>query len=197
MTQIIGICGKKRHGKNTVAEIAVSYLRTRSNLRVRQVAFADTLRTIASTVYDLSEQEMADENKEKIIPRWGVSLRTILKTFGDAGRSIHSGTWASLAVRNGLRHPVPDVLFITDLRYLSEAALICPRVSTRIWRVVRPGVESDDQHSSETEQEFIRADATILNDGSAEDMKRKVIHALKQTLLVRPENLFETEEPTT
>ena len=189
---IIGISGRKRHGKDMIA----TYLAKHG---VQRVAFADELKRFAMDIWDLSFEQVygADDLRESVDPRWGVSPRFIMQQFGtEVGRSVHKDTW----VRKTLRliedahqgHPVilPDfverrfreyvlsaeeaaVWSIPDARFPDEAEAIRAAGGVVI-KVVRPSIVSNDTHTSETRVDQVRADYLIVNDGTLDDLRAKV-----------------------
>ena len=64
----------------------------------------------------------------------------------------------------------------TDLRYLNEA-LFVKNQQGYIVRVVRPGATTTvhNSHTSEIELSDYIVDKTIINDGTLEDLKKKII----------------------
>ena len=48
-----------------------------------------------------------------------------------------------------------------------------------MWKVVRPGLEDDDQHPSEASVDDIVPDVLLGNDGSLEDLHRAVDLAMR------------------
>ena len=87
---IIGVCGKKRHGKNTVGEFLTAFE------GYTPIAFADPIKRIAMDIYGLSYEQCfgSTEAKESPDPRWGVPPRHILQQIGtEVARSIHKDTW--------------------------------------------------------------------------------------------------------
>lgn len=72
----------------------------------------------------------------------------------------------------GNRYPGVDLLVITDPRYVNEADRI-KALGGDIWEIQRPGLESDGHI---TEQPLPRelVDYVIVNDGTLDDLSRKV-----------------------
>ena len=67
-----------------------------------------------------------------------------------------------------------DKIAVTDLRFYNEFDAIRERDGI-IWRIERPGVGPLNDHASETEAtDYPHFTATILNDGSIEDLSEKV-----------------------
>lgn len=180
---IIGICGKKRHGKNTVANII------KQNYGSYTIAFADPIKRACMDWWQLSYEQMyGDDLKEVVDERWGKSPRQFMQLLGaEVARNIHPETWAKLCLQNikdadaGRMPWVHDedarsflpaptdvkIWCISDVRYPNEAALIRQH-GGKILKVVRPSIVNDDTHSSEIHIDDIEGDVTILNDTYAQ-----------------------------
>ena len=165
---IIGISGKKRHGKDEVAKALASR-------GVQRVAFADELKRFAMAIWDLSFEQMygPDSVRESPDEVWGLSPRAMMQNFGtEVGRNVHPLTWVRRAFRiiddanQGANVILPDfgqrcfrsmslpmaeidVWAIPDVRFKGEAEAIKARGGVII-KVVRPNLVSTDTHSSET-----------------------------------------------
>jgi hypothetical protein len=192
---VIGISGKKRHGKDTVAKIL-------GDLHgVRRLAFADHLKWVAMKTWDLSfEQVYGDDLKEVVDDRWGLTPRFILQQLGtQVGRNIHTLTWVKKALDNIKRahrgEPVllPDLVArefrefqfspgeantwaIPDCRFPGEADAI-KAVKGVVVKVVRPefSKRETDTHASETEVDNVVEDYLVINDGTVAELVVKVV----------------------
>lgn len=189
--RIIGICGRKRHGKDSVGNIL------RKNYSFSATAFADAVKRVAMDVYGLSWDQCYGNGPEKeaVEPRWGLSPRVIMQRIGtEVGRNIHADTWVKhtldniQAAANGQVYTWRDDFtqgftrlglvrtrwVITDVRFPNEAEAI-RSAGGQIWKVVRPslGVPTDE-HPSETSVDLVHADETLINDGTLDDLSRKV-----------------------
>jgi len=194
--RLIGICGRKRHGKDSVGRILRDY-------GYMNTAFADPVKRVAMDVYGLSWDQCYGDGPEKeaVDPRWGLSPRAIMQRLGtEVGRGIHLDTWIrhtldnvrSAAAGTGfvlrddagrafVRVPPPvssPWWVVTDLRFPNEADAV-RAVGGRVLRVVRPslGVPTDE-HPSESSVDLVTADVTIVNDGSLEDLRDLVDDAM-------------------
>lgn len=187
---IIGISGKKRHGKDEIA----SALASRG---VNRLAFADELKRFAMAIWDLSFEQLygADEHKESVDERWGLTPRFIMQQFGtEVGRNIHDQTWVRRAFdiidrawlganvvlpdlqAREFRSVVvedPSVWAVPDVRFKGEAEAIKARGGVVI-KVVRPSLVSKDTHASETGVDEVVEDHLIVNDGTLDDLRAKV-----------------------
>ena len=189
---LVGVSGRKRHGKDQVATYLESY-------GVKRLAFADELKRVAMNLWDLSFEQVygSDEYKEAVDERWGLSPRTILQQLGtQVGRNIHDQTWVRKALStieraqrgepvvlpNMVSRRFEEVTFaegwadrwaVPDVRFPGEADAIKARGGVVI-KVVRPGMPTGDMHASETEVDNVQEDHLIVNDGSLGDLETRV-----------------------
>ena len=197
--RIIGVCGRKRHGKDTVG----GFLRDEANFT--QLAFADPIKRIAMDLYGFSYAQCfgTTADKETVDPRYGFSPRHAMQQIGtEMFRRLYEPTWVdyakttidrALAGQNPLIHshqakaflPTslvardPSRWVLTDVRYPNEAEAI-RRWGGTVWKVVRPSILEglDDTHTSETSVDLIEPDHLIVNDGTLEDLRAKVLEVL-------------------
>lgn len=170
---IIGLCGHKRTGKDTIAAILVE------NHGFEQIALADPIKEIAMLMFgwDFHMVYGIEYDREQIIPAWGFSVRHALERIGtELGRELHSEVWIRKALRRAENSTKQGVV-ISDVRFHNEVKAIRD-VYGIIWKVERPGFEGDAAHASEMEIDDIRGDRTIVNDGTLLDLKAKVSGAL-------------------
>lgn len=194
--QIIGICGQKRHGKDSVAHILRESGYT-------PIAFADPIKRIAADVYGLTYEQCfgSQQSKESIDPRWGRSPRHIFQRIGtEMGRSIHSETWIRYCMNaiqdaslgggpllhlpgRGWEHVSAfeqagmdrKKWVVTDIRFPNEANAV-RRAGGKVIKVVRPSLDGaqKDDHASETSLSGIEVDHLVLNSGTLEDLASTV-----------------------
>lgn len=197
-TKIVGIAGRKRHGKDTGA----NYLREGG---FTATALADPCKQIVMDLYGLTWDQVygSDAEKEAVDLRWGLSPRRIMQLMGTGvGRLIHPETWIRKCLENiragqeGHPHVVRDDVrrcfrtrntpttawVISDIRFPNEAAHVRAAGGVVI-KVVRPGMPDTDTDESETSVDLVEADHIIDNDGSLEDLRKKFYQL--QTLWVQ------------
>jgi hypothetical protein len=192
---IVGVSGKKRHGKDTVGQTLVG------NGGFMQTAFADPLKLMAMELFWLSYDQCYGGpgiDRELIDPRWGLSPREIMQRIGtEVGRNVHTEVW----VRNTLKHIqdafagrevnlhnqaerrfVPHTTFapktasrwvITDCRFPNESEAV-KAAGGIVVKVHRPGMASGDTHASETSVDLVKEDHLLINDGTLEDLAAQV-----------------------
>jgi hypothetical protein len=197
MSRIIGVCGRKRHGKDSVGKIL------RDHYGFIPTAFADPVKRVAMDVYGLSWEQCYGDGPEKeaVEPRWGLSPRKIMQLLGtEVGRSIHPDTWVKHTLSNiqcaeegrGFRWrndrtrefvhqwtAPPEGWVITDVRFPNEAEAIW-EVGGEVWKVVRPSLgPPEDEHPSETSVDLVIEDRTLTNNGTLEELARAVAKAYR------------------
>jgi hypothetical protein len=197
---IIGITGKKRHGKDTVAKALVNDKSVKAPCI--RIAFADALKEeVATMIVDISNPGWRKESKEfglktidsivsemnsdeidpltgkakkeeyrLVLQWWGTEFRR--KRFGnDYWVTRMAGKIAAYETKYQASAFGSDFhIVIPDVRFLDEAEYI-RKVGGQIWKVERSSIQSNDQHQSEAEIDLIEPDWTILNGSSLEFCK--------------------------
>lgn len=159
---IIGITGRKRHGKDTIADYLVAHH------GYTKMAFADPIRDICRDMFGFTAEQFADD-KEAIDDRWGISPRRAMQFIGtDLVRAhIHEllpdvgeDFWVKCLMN---RVPPGARVVVSDVRFPNEAAAI--RGVGTLWRVTRPThVDLEkDMHISETMIGDLQVDVEIDN----------------------------------
>ena len=199
---IIGISGYARSGKDSVAEILVR------EHGFRRVAFADKLREFLLAVNPIVEVEKdsdelwSDEGfiREVLNVRvvrvsdvidwygwdrykespYNDEIRGLLQRLGtEAGRNLlGENVWVD-ALFAGVG--AGEKIVIPDTRFPNEYEAITTRGGF-VWRTERPGVAPANSHASETSLDNHEFHARISNDGTLNDLERKV----KETFLSLP-----------
>lgn len=197
---IIGINGKIGSGKDTLAEIINKLLITNGKEPFENKKFAGKLKTIASILTGIPIEEFEDQEFKKSLlsPEWGIveensfndtkfnhlmTVRELLQKLGtEAMRNgLHTNVWvnALFADYNNFEigfdyvgfGPLPNWI-ITDMRFPNELEAVKDRGGITI-RVTRPGNAKED-HISETALDDAKFNYEILNDGTLEDLVKKV-----------------------
>jgi hypothetical protein len=200
--RLIGINGFKTSGKDTTFRIVEDLLEDQI---VERRAFADKLKIMAAKAlgYEGSSNAdliaLMDEFKENgwisvgagVYADKRITGREYLQLFGAHARDVFGDTfwidqvlpdpavlegWDPPIVHVERAYPKVDVLCVTDVRYPNEAERV-KRLGGEVWRIERPGLESDG-HSSETPLPAPLSDITIRNDGDLDDLRDKVREAL-------------------
>lgn len=188
--QIVGLVGKKGSGKDTVAAF----------MGCKTIAFADPLRTVVQTLFDLSPELMVGADKEKPGPM-GVSYRRAMQIVGtEIVRKQIKDLLPELKVEDGqfwvehVRRTLQKMhaegerkVVITDVRFPNEAKAIVD-MGGRLIHVVSSkerldqfyeenGWVPEDMHTSETGVDDIVAQftcETLNNCGTLGELDARV-----------------------
>jgi hypothetical protein len=167
---IIGLSGYAQSGKNTVADILVDHH------GFIALAFADPIKEL---VYDINPKINSIEIQRLVneygwdIVKQDPEVRRLLQTTGEAGRQgIDEYLWVAMTLSQ-IKDPYEGRYVITDVRFPNEAAAITAQ-GGQIWRIERPGVDAVNDHVSETALDAWVFEETIINDGTIEDLKKKI-----------------------
>ena len=154
----VGFVGLAGSGKDEAAKIL-------TQLGWKQQSFAAAVKKIAFEQFGWSRAKDAKGRK-------------LLQDLGMAGREYKESLWIDKA-RNELRASKlwDDRIVWTDCRFENELAFLRAERQALIIQIVRPGLKADD-HISESGQIKLTCDAIVRNDGSIEDLHKKIIDIL-------------------
>ena len=162
MITLLGIVGRKQHGKDTLCTM----LRQLSMVPVKRFAFGDALKAEISTAIGVPVH-VIDQLKDKFRPLlqwWGTDFRREM-----AGPDYWR-PWLDCALAE---QEAGSLLVVTDVRFLNEARWIRERGGSLV-RIVRDLYgEEEDNHASESESGRIAVDMTIRNSGLPDELLEK------------------------
>ncbi len=182
---LIGICGNKGVGKNTAADFLDGYT---------QMAFADKLKEAVANLFgmDISEVDFLKNQLATVevrVPKDDLRFaysrhllywREFLQRFGTEmgrntfGESFWADKWASQYDELSYSDPAAaKKVVVTDVRFHNEASRIIWH-GGHIIEIIRPDCEPDG-HASEDGIPDDLIDATVYNDGTVDDFKRKFL----------------------
>jgi hypothetical protein len=185
--KLIGVTGRAGSGKDTVAD----YLCKHHGFY--KYSFAAPLKEMLKVIGVFDDRA----TKELPHPVFGVSPRRMMQTLGtDWGRdTICDDIWLRVAeqrLRGGativlnsyqyMGNEISDVgpakgMVISDVRFENEAAWV-RRQGGLLIHLVRPGLAAVEAHASEAGIVEVGGDAYIENDGTIEELHRKVYAVL-------------------
>lgn len=170
---IIGISGKKRSGKNTVADFIEDQLEDK---KVVQLAFADELKNEVAEACGVSRDfiEMHKDIFRPMLQWWGTDFRR--KLFGEnywVDKILYKITQLSLET---------DVVIITDVRFQNEASMV-QKSHGMIIRIERKQ-EKEDNHPSEIALDGYMFDNVINNDYSIDFLRAHTLQLLQKHNLI-------------
>lgn len=171
---IVGFAGKKGSGKDTAAQALSS---------CAIVKFADPLKEMTRALFrsiGVTEDTIAryvdgDMKETPLACLGGRTTRQFMQWLGtEFGRVlVWDGLWVNAFGMRAAAHVAAghDVA-CTDVRFPNEVAAI-KREGGVVLMIERPGLTAIDGHASE-DTSALYFDAVIVNDGTVEDLHRKV-----------------------
>ena len=175
MKLMIGIAGKKRSGKDTVANYLVNGYRGFS-----KESFAEPIRNFVCQILGITLPEL-ELCKEIPQPKFGdVTPRHMMQTLGtEWGRKmVDDQLWMkALAARTSYKERIA----ICDVRFENECEWIRQQGGWII-HLRRPETDSaGDEHESEKtlDVKLTRGDLVVINQGTYEDLEKNVKWALE------------------
>lgn len=169
MITIIGISGKKQAGKDTLCNLLIEW----ADVPSARIAFADALKEEVAKACGVPKA-MIDVQKNlyrPILQWWGTEFR----------RGQNKQYWVDKAVQR-IDEAVKsgkELVVITDVRFLSEAAILAD-MGAHLIRISRPS-QVQDNHPSETELDSYKAWHHItLNTGSLDDLSKEAKEILRK-----------------
>lgn len=173
---VIGITGRARSGKDTVADSIVTMIGG------YRYSFADPIRAMLVPLGIDMAHPYWQANKEKVIPALNASPRRLMQTLGtEWGRDlIDPNIWLTLA--NQRLITVGKGMVIPDVRFENEAEWVRSR-GGKIIHVHRPDAETVEAHTSEAGISPHDDDSLIINDGTLDQLRatvKEVVRGLYQ-----------------
>jgi len=194
---IIGISGKKRRGKDDLADHPVQYLDYEHDY------FARPIKQIARIVYGFNSRQLYGDLKEVTDPFWDVTPRRVMQKIG--GELFRDQVCDDIWVRSLLKRVQGKNVVVSDLRYQNEAQALKEKgaflirieanervpynsSSLKTWACQwMPSLTSwcgPEYHPSETElDDYDGWDVVIDNNGTLEEYRSSfdsLIHKIKK-----------------
>jgi len=209
---IIGINGRIGAGKDTVGTIIQELLLTNKNQSFEIKKFAGKLKQIASILTGIPVEKFEDQEFKKTLLKleWGtvqniplnsippfadmqfnvmMSVREFLQKLGTEAmrEGLHANVWVNALFADyrlwsdGSKDWYPNWI-ITDMRFPNEMKAIIEKNGITI-RVTRPGTATET-HPSEIALDNAEFDYEIINDGTMEELVKKVREILVNEELI-------------
>lgn len=190
---IILLTGKAGSGKDTVADILYELY------AYKKVFFADTLKRAVKEIFGLTDFQAYDrEEREKVIPYWGYSPRQMYQLIGTEVFRNHfdKDIWIK-SLRYKLLQDINSNWVVSDCRFPNELKAfdgIGSQGRTAISvKVTRDGCDGNvGMANHESEKYDLPCDFTIMNNGTIEQLKWKVMFLMRERILTT-DNFTETE----
>lgn len=178
MTTYIGLVGRARSGKDTVA------LHLVNQVGYTRVAFADRMRDAVEALnptirLDIDGLQWTCSLAEGLkmygwegLKKYSPDVRGYLQRMGtEVGRDMFGENfWVEQALRVAGAH---NKVVFSDVRYPNEAERI-RKEGGILWRIERAGTDMSDEHTSESLIETIKVDHVIKNSGTIDELFIKV-----------------------
>jgi hypothetical protein len=187
--QVICLIGQKRVGKDTVADIIQE-----CDPEYRRFALADPIKDIARIMFNFSESQLFEADKDLLDASWGIRPRDFFECFGtdimqfdiykylpNLESTVPRRCFWVQSLINKIKRIQCQKVIITDVRGLHELDAISNAFpNARFIKITRGGVSPTigcGTHITQQEPELIpldKIDSVIENVGSLEELKRKV-----------------------
>jgi hypothetical protein len=177
---IIALCGVKRSGKDTVVNFIESlypdcYVHCKISTQLKQ---------IVKIMFSFSTDQIEAAPKDEIDLNWQVSPRDAMQFIGtDMMQMSIANKWPHIGrkfwIINFIKTlPCNKSIIISDLRFLHEYEELLKITDNlhiiKIQRHDNPKGDLKNNHLSETELNTIPYNTLINNDGTLEDLQKKV-----------------------
>ena len=174
--KIIGFGHRSRVGKDTCTRLAKEILETHAKL-VEHKSFAGVLKDTCHRLYGWAGvqeplfYERLPAYRSHVLPKIGKTVVELWIEVGNKLREVYPDTWVSPVF--GIEDCQPDVLLISDVRYLNEIKAIRERggVCIKVTRESAPRLDSPTDNALEGYKQW---DAVIENEGTERDLVDKV-----------------------
>jgi len=168
--KIVGISGKKRSGKDHMADRLVE------EHGYEKFSLADPIKEAAKEIFGFTEEQVNGDRKEEEDEYWGLSPRQVLQEMGtDMFREQYGGDIWLDSLHRTLSLELPEKVVIPDIRFPNEVEVV------QSWggHVVRINAEwrlaSQDNHASETAlDDYTGFDSVIDNNDSLEQFEENI-----------------------
>jgi len=200
---IIGLIGDNRTGKDTFA----SYLNIHNNFK--HLAFADPIKEVSKILFDFTDNQLYNDEKDIIDERWGFAPREFFQQFGTEimQKDIYNyipglkvkpkNFWAERLVReieNDIIKKQQYNFIITDIRFNHELETLYTFIDAmkskaqneiifKTIKIEKPKQEpiktSKLTHESQLQVNNLTADITILNDADYSSYIVKIKDVIK------------------
>jgi hypothetical protein len=155
---ILGLSGKKRAGKSTVAEHLVA------KHGFREVSWAEPLKQhIGVDLMGFTYEQLYGDQKEVVDEFWKDTPRAFLQKIGtDLFRTMDEDFWVKVGIKNIKAWKAVGVekIVVSDCRFPNEFKAIKDLGGFTL-RVAREDYHTPDFHASETALDGVEADGTI------------------------------------
>ena len=157
--KIIGLAGRARSGKDTVATL---FTKTH-----RVVRFAQPIKEAVKALYGWSDVAMETDIKDAVDPHWGVSPRSAMVHMAQTTRLFVANDFF---VKRLFDSWEGDPIVIPDVRYKHEVDAIHARGGITI-KITREGIH---KHDIEFTVDELETTYQVTNNGSLDGLRRQI-----------------------
>jgi len=180
MPLLIGITGKARSGKDTIAEIL------HTHYEFTCTAFAGPLKAAALIAFsDEPSKFSTQEGKASTNHYWSMTRRKMLQDFGEAMcKEFGEQFWIKRWFLDYSKFKDTDHIVVTDVRKDIEASFI-RAMGGVVVHVQREGAGlqgAEGQHVTERGVERVKGDVVIRNDGSIADLHGPIANLVEYAM---------------
>lgn len=179
LPRIIAICGRRRSGKDTIANYICSKYPQYSNTKI-----SCQLKGVIKMMFGFTDDQLENDAKDIVDNRWGITPRhamqyigTEVMQFGIQNLLPNTGRkfWIKSYVENVLSNPSMSHVVVSDMRFVHEYEELMKH-NAFVIRVERNESKpcKEDEHISELEYLQIPADLILENNGTIEDLLIKI-----------------------
>ena len=178
---LIGVCGRMRNGKDTIADYLVSkyaFVKKPMAWWIKEV--------VCKQIFNFTDEQIYGDKKAEPDERWKVpdedrhyTPREIMQKVGTEmfRYTIHSDFWV-ICICNWIyaeRSKNPDVrIVIPDIRFRNEVDNVLTYQDGKMLSVVREGIKVDSHISEHDLDDYVFEHFTLFNNGTIEDLHQMV-----------------------
>lgn len=178
LPRIIAICGAKRSGKDTIANILSEYY------GYKHIKIAQKLKDICKILFSFTDDQLETDIKENIDHRWNITPRQAMQFIGTEIMQYQIQHLLPNVDRNFWMHSVikeidanPNTKYvISDMRFLHEAQMLKDKDPTTLFIKINRNMKKNetDPHVSELEFNAIKEDLLIKNDNTIDILVNQI-----------------------
>jgi hypothetical protein len=166
---IIGIVGRSRAGKDTIASIIIEL---HPEYQIQRLA--SPLKKAVAALYNFSPTQLEDDTKEVVDTRWNKTPREAIQSLTDYMMSYMGTDFFTRRLYND--SAIPKHMIICDVRYDHDIVEIKKRGGIVI--KVDRSTNMHIKHLFENHVDALVGDFEVHNNGTIDDLRREVLAIL-------------------
>jgi hypothetical protein len=182
--RIIAFGHRRRTGKNLCASIMRNYLKSKEDLKLCNIVSDSIAFDVKDTLFRLfawagvkspAFYEVYPERKSDYLEPLGMTVRELMIEFATKlmRKSLCNEVWI-----NSFMHRItltnPDILIVTDLRFLNEVEKLSKTGATTFVKVTRSSEQMFDDDADSELKDWDGWDEVVTNEGTIEQLVSKV-----------------------